>query len=290
MRDCWIGAAGRATTARARSSSPPARATHFINNASFPSGWVATPEEWAAIASLCRERDLWLLYWARFEAVLFDGRQVIQPAALPGMRERTVTVRAASLELRMIAWRVGWVVCPTAELVNDVSRVQIYNGLTPSSFAQVGVRVGLERVRAAMGSLAAVIAAVALLICAALVAGCSSEPSPTPPPTERVRPDGSIALPGWTPPPVPSGIPVACGGVGFEAVLHGDPDDPRVTWLESIRNAQRIDVIWPAGYSARFSPELEVLDEGGGVAMRGGDPVDGGCVTGDPDVFLVGWP
>ncbi len=116
----------------------------FINNASFPSGWVATPEEWDAIASLCRERDFWLLYWAGFEAVLFDGRQVIQPAALPGMRERTVTVGAASLELRMIAWRVGWVVCPTAELVNDVSRVQIYNGLTPSSFAQVGVRVGLD--------------------------------------------------------------------------------------------------------------------------------------------------
>ncbi|CAN5614542.1 pyridoxal phosphate-dependent aminotransferase [soil metagenome] len=116
----------------------------FINNASFPSGWVATPAEWDAIASLCRERDLWLLYWAGFEAVLFDGRQVIQPAALRGMRERTVTVGAASLELRMIAWRVGWVVCPTAELVNDVSRVQIYNGLTPSSFAQVGVRVGLD--------------------------------------------------------------------------------------------------------------------------------------------------
>lgn len=116
----------------------------FVNNASFPSGWVATREEWDAICSLCRERDLWLLYWAGFEAVLFDGREVIQPAGLPGMRERTVTVGSAALELRMIAWRVGWVVCPTPELVNDVSRVQIYNGLTPSSFAQVGVRVAVD--------------------------------------------------------------------------------------------------------------------------------------------------
>ena len=29
------------------------------------------------------------------------------------------------------------------ELVNDVSRVQIYNGLVPSGFAQIGTRVAL---------------------------------------------------------------------------------------------------------------------------------------------------
>jgi len=38
---------------------------------------------------------------------------------------------------------VGWVVCP-GDLVNDVSRIQIYNGLVASGFAQVGVRVGLD--------------------------------------------------------------------------------------------------------------------------------------------------
>lgn len=116
----------------------------FINNASFPSGWVASDAEWEQIASLCRDRDLWLLYWGGFEAILFDGREVRQPAAMAGMRERTVTIGSAALEMRMIAWRVGWVVCPNAELVNDVSRVQIYNGLTPSGFGQIGARVGLD--------------------------------------------------------------------------------------------------------------------------------------------------
>ena len=115
----------------------------FVNNASFPSGWVASDEEWDAIARICRERDLWLLYWGGFEGVLFDGRPIRHPAALPGMRNRTVTVGAPSLEHRMIAWRVGWVVAP-GELANDVSRVQIYNGLVPSGFAQVGTRVALD--------------------------------------------------------------------------------------------------------------------------------------------------
>jgi aspartate/methionine/tyrosine aminotransferase len=114
----------------------------FINNASFPSGWVASHEEWEAIASMCRERRLWLLYWGGFEGVLFDGRPVRHPAALPGMRDLTVTVGAPTLEQRMIAWRVGWVVAP-GELVNDVSRVHIYNGLVPSGFAQIGTRVAL---------------------------------------------------------------------------------------------------------------------------------------------------
>ena len=44
--------------------------------------------------AIWRERDLWLLYWGGFEGVLFDGRSVIHPAALPGMRDRTVTVGA----------------------------------------------------------------------------------------------------------------------------------------------------------------------------------------------------
>jgi aspartate/methionine/tyrosine aminotransferase len=115
----------------------------FVNNASFPTGWVASDEEWEAIAALCRERDLWLLYWGGFEGVLYDGRQARQPAALPGMRERTVTVGAPSLEQRMIAWRVGWVVMP-AELTDPVSRCQIYNGLVASGFAQIGTREALR--------------------------------------------------------------------------------------------------------------------------------------------------
>jgi aspartate/methionine/tyrosine aminotransferase len=114
----------------------------FLNNASFPSGWVASDEEWEAVGSICRERDIWLLYWGGFEGVLFDGRPVRHPAALPGMRDRTVIVGAPSLEQRMIAWRVGWVVAPGA-LVDDVSRVQIYNGLVPSGFAQIGTRAAL---------------------------------------------------------------------------------------------------------------------------------------------------
>jgi aspartate/methionine/tyrosine aminotransferase len=64
------------------------------------------------------------------------------PSALPGMRDRTVTI-GSGIEHRMIGWRVGWIVAP-GDLVNDISRVEIYNDLVPSGFAQVGLRAALE--------------------------------------------------------------------------------------------------------------------------------------------------
>lgn len=71
-----------------------------------------------------------------------------------------------------------------------------------------------------------------------------------------------------------------CGGVGLGAVLHGSPTDPRVAWIGNMLGVpSRVDVVWPAGYRARFEPSLEVLDEQGNVVMREGDAVTGACVT-----------
>lgn len=114
----------------------------FVNNASFPTGWVASREEWEAIADLVTGHDLRLLYWAAYEAVLFDGRPVLHPAALPDMRDRTVIV-GDPWEKRMIGWRIAWLVAPGG-LAGDASRVHIYNGLVPSGFAQAGVLAALQ--------------------------------------------------------------------------------------------------------------------------------------------------
>jgi aspartate/methionine/tyrosine aminotransferase len=116
----------------------------FVNNASFPSGWVGSREEWEAIVDVVTSHDLRLVYWADYEGVLFDGREVIHPAAFSGMRDRTVTVGDVLGEQRMIGWRIAWVVAP-GELVNDVARVHIYSGLLASGFAQIGARVALEQ-------------------------------------------------------------------------------------------------------------------------------------------------
>ncbi|HEX7613574.1 MAG TPA: hypothetical protein VF371_12445 [Candidatus Limnocylindrales bacterium] len=79
----------------------------------------------------------------------------------------------------------------------------------------------------------------------------------------------------------------ACGGVGLEAVLHGSPTDPQVAWLEpNAGSPTRMDVSWPAGYRARFNPNLEVLDETGNVVIREGDAVAGACGY-NPDTGML---
>lgn len=114
----------------------------FLMNPSMPSGAVLDRDEWEAVAQLCRERSLWLLYNAAMERIVFDGRPVIHPASLDGMAERTLTIGSASKELRMIGWRVGWVAGPS-EILSDVARVHIYNAVTPSGIAQAGVLAAL---------------------------------------------------------------------------------------------------------------------------------------------------
>ena len=60
------------------------------------------------------------------------------------MAERTVTVGSASKELRMIGWRVGWIVAP-ASLIPDFAAVSIANGVVPVGIAQQAVALALER-------------------------------------------------------------------------------------------------------------------------------------------------
>ena len=47
-----------------------------------------------------------------------------------------------------------------------------------------------------------------------------------------------------------------------------------------------MEVTWPAGYRARFNPNLEVLDESGNVVIREGDAVSGACGN-NPDTGML---
>jgi aspartate/methionine/tyrosine aminotransferase len=115
----------------------------FIMNPSMPSGAVLNREEWNVIAELCRERDLWLIYNAAMERILYDGMKYFHPAPLEGMAERTITIGSVSKEYRMIGWRIGWVAAQSS-VINDIARVHIYNVVTPTGIAQGGAVAALQ--------------------------------------------------------------------------------------------------------------------------------------------------
>lgn len=115
----------------------------LLMSPSMPSGGYLGPEDWEAVATLVRERQVWLINDAAMERILFDGRRLISPAALPGMADYVITVGAAAKELRMIGWRVGWIVAP-ARLVPDLALVSMGNVVVPVGIGQEGVAVALE--------------------------------------------------------------------------------------------------------------------------------------------------
>ena len=115
----------------------------FVANPGMPTGNHLNDEEWEAIASICRERDVWLVYLAWMERILFDGRPYRHPASLPDMGDRVIHVGCVTVEQRMIGWRIGWVVAPP-KVADDVARAHIYNGLTPGGIAQAGAVAALQ--------------------------------------------------------------------------------------------------------------------------------------------------
>ena len=109
----------------------------------MPSGHILTYSEWEAVAHMVIKTDAWLLYDAAMEKIVYNEGPIIHPASLPNMKERTITVGAASKELRMIGWRVGWIVGP-AEIMQDIGLVSISNVVCQTGIAMPGVTTGLN--------------------------------------------------------------------------------------------------------------------------------------------------
>ncbi|WP_175984885.1 MULTISPECIES: pyridoxal phosphate-dependent aminotransferase [Burkholderia] len=129
--------------AMAAACGPKTRAM-LLMSPSMPSGAVLDEEDWVFVAGLCVQHDLLLIVDSAMERLLFDGREVVHPARLPGMAERTITVGSASKELRMIGWRVGWIVAPDA-LIPDLVAVSLANVVVPVGIAQEAAAIALER-------------------------------------------------------------------------------------------------------------------------------------------------
>jgi aspartate/methionine/tyrosine aminotransferase len=115
----------------------------FLMNPSMPSGAVLSEDAWSMVAELCIRHDLWLIYNAAMERILYDGRALLHPASLPGMRERTVVIGSVSKEYRMIGWRVGWVVGPET-MIREVGLVSISDVVVPVGIAQPAALAALE--------------------------------------------------------------------------------------------------------------------------------------------------
>jgi N-succinyldiaminopimelate aminotransferase len=124
----------------------PRVTTMLLMSPSMPTGACFTADDWSAVAELCVKHNLLLIHDTAMQRLLFDDREVFHPASIMGMADRTISVGSCSKELRMIGWRVGWIVAPEP-LIPDLTAVNLANVVVPVGIAQDAVATALERSR-----------------------------------------------------------------------------------------------------------------------------------------------
>ncbi len=111
----------------------------IVNTPNNPSGKVFTRPELEFIAGLCREKNVLAITDEIYEHILYDGKQHIPLASLPGMRERTVTINSISKTYSVTGWRVGWVIAPPP-LSGSIRKVHDFVTVNaPSPLQEAGV-------------------------------------------------------------------------------------------------------------------------------------------------------
>jgi aminotransferase len=117
-----------------------------VNTPANPTGKVFTREELQWIAELAQQHDLFVFTDEIYEYFLYDGREHISPATLPGMAERTVTISGFSKTFSITGWRIGHAACsarwaPAIGYFHDLAYV-----CAPAPL-QAGVAAGLRELK-----------------------------------------------------------------------------------------------------------------------------------------------
>ncbi|MED7948683.1 pyridoxal phosphate-dependent aminotransferase [Streptomyces sp. BE20] len=121
---------------RLRSLVTPRTRLLLLNSPHNPTGLVLTPEELRAVAELAVERDLLVVTDEVYEHLVFGGAH--HPvAALPGMRERTVSISSAGKTFSFTGWKVGWVTAsaPLVAAVRTAKQYLTYVSAGPFQYA-----------------------------------------------------------------------------------------------------------------------------------------------------------
>ncbi len=114
----------------------------LINTPHNPTGKVLTKPELEFIARVAVERDLIVVTDEVYEHMVFDGKDHIPIATLPGMAERTLTISSGGKTFAMTGWKIGWVTGP-APLVSAVVTAKQFLTYVNGAPFQPAIAVGL---------------------------------------------------------------------------------------------------------------------------------------------------
>lgn len=80
----------------------------LLNSPHNPTGKVFDRSELALVARLAHQHDVTVVTDEVYEHLVFDGREHVPIATLPGMADRTVTISSAGKTFSVTGWKIGW--------------------------------------------------------------------------------------------------------------------------------------------------------------------------------------
>jgi N-succinyldiaminopimelate aminotransferase len=114
----------------------------LVNTPHNPTGKVFTRDELAVIADIALEWNLIVVTDEVYEHLLFDGRDHVPMATLPGMAERTLTISSGGKTFHTTGWKIGWMSGPEALVTAAKTAKQFLTYVNGAPF-QPAMAVGL---------------------------------------------------------------------------------------------------------------------------------------------------
>lgn len=107
----------------------------LINSPSNPCGSVLDEASLKEIARVAIEHDLIVISDEVYAGIVYDDKEFLSIAALPGMKERTIVMNGFSKYYSMTGWRIGYILCEP-ELLDPMMRLSFYSISCPNMFVQ----------------------------------------------------------------------------------------------------------------------------------------------------------
>lgn len=106
-----------------------------LNSPNNPSGGIISNTELKKIADVCIENDIYVISDDAYEKFRYDNEKPLFIGALPGMKERTVSIFSLSKTYAMTGWRIG-AVTGSSEILDAMTKLQEHIIAMPTTVSQ----------------------------------------------------------------------------------------------------------------------------------------------------------
>ena len=108
----------------------------IINSPGNPTGMIYSKEELEEIATVCKEKDIWIISDEIYEKLIYGGENHVSLAQLSdNSKQRTFIINGVSKSHAMTGWRIGYV-AGDADIVTAMTNLASHSTSNPTTTSQ----------------------------------------------------------------------------------------------------------------------------------------------------------